>query len=624
MSSSALRLTRTPVSGGADIAAIEAQGYERFMPFQSLGDALEHVAEVYPTRPALTYLPSAEVDVPPEVLSYGALMERLRQTANLLNALGVDDHHAVAFLLPPVPAAYLALLGGAMAGRVCPINFLLSTDHVAGLLVAASAKVLLIQRATEELQLAVDVERLKQLCPSLQHVVWVGDQAGDFGDLVAQQPGDALTFSRSVGADTVAAYFHTGGTTGAPKLALHTHGNQLHAAWSAAQFYATTEEDAIINGFPLFHVAGAFVFGLSTLLSGGNVVLPTALGMRNAAFVKRYWQFVERHQVTLLAAVPTVLSTLLSVEVGGSNISTVRALLTGGSPLPDELAAAFQQRLGIRVRNILGMTECAGVVSVEPFLAERTPGSCGLRLPFTTVCAIEDAVDDAEQLPPGATGILALCGPNVGPGYLDVASDGGTFLKGGWLATGDIGRVDVDERIYITGRAKDVIIRSSHNIDPRTIEDALMLDDRVLFAAAVGEPDEYAGEVPVAFVVLKPSEEVEPEALLALARPHISERPAWPKRLTLLDALPTTAVGKVYRPALRARATEMAFRERLHERGLSAQVEVRAVESKKAIELRFKVGRGGAVTCAKQIEEMMVPFAIAFQIEGPQALASVR
>jgi fatty-acyl-CoA synthase len=147
--------------------------------------------------------------------------------------------------------------------------------------------------------------------------------------------------------------------------------------------YGTRPTDVILNGFPLFHVAGSFVFGLSTLLAGGEVVLPTRTGLRNAAFMGRFGEFVERFGVSLLAAVPTVIAGLLALNLESHRLRSVRALLTGGSPLPDELAAAFEGRHGIPVRNILGMTESAGVISIEPLAAPRTRGSCGLALPFT-------------------------------------------------------------------------------------------------------------------------------------------------------------------------------------------------------------------------------------------------
>lgn len=611
---------RPPIEGPDDLAVIEAEPYAAYQPFASLGEALESVCARHAGRTAITYLPSADLAQPPLRWRYADLIRRLRQAANLFRALGVDDDHAVAFLLPAVPAAYLALLGGALAGRACPINYLLSPEHVAELLRACNARVAVVMAPCAELDLGVSEEALRARCPGLAHVLWVHEDAATPGGFDAQldaQPADRLAFDRATGLDAIAACFHTGGTTGAPKLAQHTHGNQLHAAWSAARAWAADERDVVFNGFPLFHVAGAFVYGLSTLLAGGNVVLPTLTGLRNKAFIARYWQFVEREGATLLAAVPTVMSTLLAIDPAGARLDSVRALLTGGSPLPDELAASFEQRLGIPVRNILGMTECAGVIALEPTAAPRTPGACGLRTPFTQVCAVDEA--SLRPLPAGATGVLAVRGPQVSPGYADPACDGGTFIGDGWLVTGDVGHVDVDGRVFVTGRAKDVIIRSGHNIDPRAIEDALMAHPDVVFAAAVGEPDEYAGELPVAFVVLAPGAPRDVDALLAAVRRDIPERPAIPKRLTLLDALPTTAVGKVYRPALRRLAHEQAFRERLAARGLGARVEVSAREADKAIVLDFALAPNADDACAAEVRAMMAGFAIRYELVTAQA-----
>ena len=608
-----------PLASQSDIEAIEAAGFGAYQPYETVLEALEHVAAIHGARPAITWLPSADPADAATVWTYAQLLHRVRQTANLLRELGVDDDHAVAFLLPAIPAAYLALLGGETAGRVCPINYLLDTDHIAELIDAAGARVLIALAPCMELDIAAKAARLRSMCPRLERVLWVrGDPADDdsFETLLGRNPGDDLTFARGTSRDTVAAYFHTGGTTGAPKLAQHTHGNQLHCACSAALFFAADERDVIINGFPLFHVAGSFVFGLSTLLSGGNVVLPTLLGMRNAAFVQRYWQFVQAHRVTLLAAVPTVISALLNTDRAGADVGSVRALLTGGSPLPDELAAAFERQLGIPVRNILGMTECAGVISIEPFHAPRVPGSCGLRLPFTKVCAVAEGPGPIRVLGAGETGILAVSGPNVGPGYTDTARNAGTF-ESGWLVTGDIGHVDTDGRIFITGRAKDIIIRSGHNIDPGVIEEALLRHPEVLHAAAVGEPDEYAGEVPVAFVVLRPGSMLDADALLREAAPRIPERPAVPKRVTLIEAMPMTAIGKVYKPALRLRAVEQALRERLDRAGLADRVTLRAEEAPRGIVVCFSTSGADTQRDASAIEALMAPFVLQYRIDRP-------
>ena len=203
---------------------------------------------------------------------------------------------------------------------------------------------------------------------------------------------------------------------------------------------------------------------MSTLLAGGEVVLPTRTGLRNAAFMARFGEFVERYGVTLLAAVPTVIAGLLAMNLDRHKLRSVRALLTGGSPLPDELAAAFEVQQATPVRNILGMTESASVISIEPLASERTPGSCGLPLPCSEVRAVDA---DGTSLPAGQSGILRIRGPNVSPGYTDAQRDAGTF-EDGWLVSGDIGHVDSEGRVFVTGRAKDVIIRGAHRKRPAT------------------------------------------------------------------------------------------------------------------------------------------------------------
>ena len=537
---------------------------------------------------------------------------------SLAGEAGADTLPRVALLLPAIPQAYFALWGAEAAGVACPLNYLLDLDHLAELIDRAGANLLVALGPHPELDIWPRALALQARCPGLRRVLAVhlgdgpaADGALDFDTARAAQPASDWSPARPVEAGTLAALFHTGGTTGAPKLAQHSHGNQLHAAWSAAQLYAMDERDVILNGFPLFHVAGSLVFGLSTLLSGGEVVLPTLLGLRNPRFVARYWQAVAEHGVTLLAAVPTVIAMLMALDPPAAGAHAVRALLTGGSPLPPELAEAFERRCGIPVRNILGMTECAGIVSVEPFLAPRVPGSCGLRLPFSRVEAV---AADGSVCAPGEPGVLRLRGPHVGAGYTDPARNAGSFSADGWLGSGDIGHVDAEGRVFVTGRAKDVIIRGGHNIDPALVEEALMRHPAVAFAAAVGAPDERAGEVPVAFVALKPGAAVDGAALIDFARAHIAEPPALPKRVDVLPALPMTAIGKVYKPALRLRAIERVLGERLAAAGLAQQVRLQGRDEAAGLFLAVTPAPGMAAEAVVGLEAdvraLMGPFAI--------------
>jgi len=600
-------MKRFRIASLADIEDIESRPYDSFMAHGNVYAALSDAADRHPSRTALSYVEDPQQPESTRRWSYRAFIEDVRRAAKLFGSLSGPAQPRVAMLLPAIPQAYFTLWGAEAAGVVCPINYLLDAEHIAELIRASNANILVALGPSPELDIWSRVAGLRAQCPGLQHVLAVGsgadlEEAISFDTALANQtPGGFDPDGLDV-PNRLAALFHTGGTTGAPKLAQHTHGNQLHSGWSAAQMYAMDEHDVIVNGFPMFHVAGSIVYGLSALLSSAEIVLPTLLGMRNARMVSRYWEVVERHRVTLLAAVPTVMSTLLTVDPAGASLASVRALLTGGSPLPPELAVAFEDRFRVPVRNILGMTECAGVVSIEPALAERVAGSCGMRLPFTSVEAVfEGSGHEVRVCPPGAPGILRLRGPNVGPGYTDARRNAGTLSEDGWLNTGDIGHVDARGRVFITGRAKDLIIRSGHNIEPSVIEEALMRHPQVQFAAAVGEPDEYAGEMPVAFVVLKPDATVAVEELLEFVKPHIPERPAHPKRIDVLEGLPLTAVGKVYKPGLRLRAIERVIADRFARDGLSDRVEVR--------------GRDGA--SGLSVEMIPAPGVDVAEIDGP-------
>ena len=160
--------------------------------------------------------------------------------------------------------------------------------------------------------------------------------------------------------------------------------------------------------------------------------------------------------------------------------------------------------------------------------------------------------------------MILVKAPNVFPGFLDPEATRKTFTGDGWLATGDVGWLDEEGRLHLSGRAKDLIIRSGHNIDPKVIEDALEAHPAVQLSAAVGAPDAYAGELPVAFAVLMPDAgAVDEDELLDRTRGGVDEPPARPKSVTILPAMPTTNVGKIFKPELRRLAAERTVREQL-------------------------------------------------------------
>jgi fatty-acyl-CoA synthase len=606
---------RIPIRGPADLDAIERSGLQAFLPSATPFGLIEDIARKFPDRCALHYLAAIGDPSRDTRISYAAFARKIRQAANLFRRLGVGPGDSVALLMPHVPASQIALWGAEIAGRACPINPMLRPEHIIALLTAAGAKVAVVLGENGDMDIWNAVVPALREAGCVSHILHAdadgptNNSDGCFEELAARENADRLDFAPFGTPDAIAAYFHTGGTTGAPKLALHTHRNQAFVARGVAAMYHLGADDVLINGFPLFHVAGAFVYGLSVLSAGGTLLIPTRLGMRNRTFVGSIWKQVEAHRVTAIGGVPTVISALNAVAVD-ADISSLRVMLTGGSPLPTELADAFERGTGKPVRNILGMTECAGVVTIEPCLAPRTPGSTGLRLPFTEVKVFrrsEDTVDFSSPCGIGESGIVALRGPHVGPGYSDTRRNAGTFEQG-WLISGDLGHLDAEGRLFITGRAKDVIIRGSHNIDPSTIEDALLQHPAVAIAAAIGQPDAYAGELPVAFVTLKAGAAVSGEELRAFIEPIVSEPAALPKYVAVLPDLPVTPIGKIYKPALRVLATRRAIEGALGGAGLAAaSFEIAASETETVI---YVGSEEAAATAKRALQGMPIRYDI--------------
>lgn len=564
------------LTSATDIAALEARGFDSVYPAQTPYDMLAASAARAPGATAIRFLRDADDPARDLSLTYADLLGHIHAAANLFRDMGVGPEDAVAILAPHTPSAQIALWAAEVAGRACPINLMLRPDHIAGLFAAAGVKLAVVIGVNDDHDIwAPLVDGLRAAGVTLPILACDADAScvgADemFEELVAAHLGAPLGFKIAGDQHALAAFYHTGGTTGAPKLVRHSRLNQAHVARSCALMHDLRNDDVVLNGFPLFHVAGAFVYGLSTLSAGGTLLIPGRLGMRNRAFTATIWQQVARHRITTLGVVPTVMSAFNGVAVD-ADISCLRKVLTGGSPLPPELAEAFERKTGAPVRNILGMTECAGTIAVEPVHAPRTPNAAGFALPFTKVAILPAGPGDPDTtrpLPRGETGVIALRGPNVAGGYTDPARNAGTFTPDGWLISGDLGHLDAEGRLYVTGRQKDIIIRGGHNIDPQGIEDALLAHRDVRDAAAVGMPDAYAGELPVAFVALHPGAGTDAAGLLDFLRARIEEPAALPKRIEIIEALPVTPIGKIFKPALRRIACDWALRAALADCGI--------------------------------------------------------
>lgn len=397
-----------------------------------------------------------------------------------------------------------------------------------------------------------------------------------------------------------------------PKLVVHTHQNQLAAAYGGAAAAGLKATDVITNGLPMFHVAGSIFCSLSQLLAGAEIVILSAAGFRNPAMIANFWRIVERHRVSIVCAVPTALAAILAQETGDADISSIRLVMSGASALPRSVAELAERVTGREVRELLGMTETGGISATEAVWHERVLGSAGHPIPFVEMEARRLSTDGdlGRRCDAGEVGVLVIRGPNVTHGYLNPVHNAGAYLHDGWLVSGDLGYLDATGRVFITGRAKDLIIRSGHNIDPAMIEDAYLGHPAVAAAAAVGMPDAYAGELPVIFVVLKPGHALSVDALQTFAERRIHERPAFPKRLFVVESLPMTGVGKIFKPALRNRCAEALFAEILGSepiRSLSASEDARRG---RLLEIELDVVAPQRAPAQRRIEQILAPYGV--------------
>lgn len=580
-----------------DIEQIEAVALsERDLP-PSTFELIRRTASAQPDAPALSFILQGNGEETPLRLSYAELLGKLTQTANAFHRLGLRPGKAVSFLLPNLPQTHYTIWGGEAAGIVNAINPLLDPEHIAELIHASDSELLVTLAPFPGTDLWDKVQALRGQLPELKAILCV-DMANllpepqrsalkaqrgawpegvlDFDETIAACPNDHLESGRIIAADDVASYFHTGGTTGTPKLAPHSHGNEVAMAYSMNLVTRFGPGDVTLCGLPLFHVNGVVVTGLAAFIGGAEVLLATPQGYRNTTLIGNFWKVIERHRVSFFSGVPTIYAGLLQVPSEGHDLSSLKYALCGAAPMPVDLIRQFEAKTGLTLIEGYGLTEGTCGSCANPPAGERRPGSIGLRMPYCEV-SIKVLDDQGRYLRDAAQneiGNLCIRGATVFKGYLQTSKNAGIWVDGDWFNTGDLGRVDADGYIWLTGRSKDLIIRGGHNIDPQMIEEALHKHPAVAMAAAVGKPDEKAGELPVVYVQLKPGNQASEAELLEHAAAHIPERAAIPKNAWIVDAIPLTAVGKTFKPALRFDAIARVYQSDLAELHPAIRVEV--------------------------------------------------
>jgi fatty-acyl-CoA synthase len=611
----------------SDIEEIEKVPLSKRIQAKSTYELIEKGASVNLDAVAMSFLRDGDAYLEPQQVTYRQFMAKIRQTANMLADMGVGPKDVVTYLLPNLPQTHYVLWGAETAGIANPINPLLEAETIRDICQAAGTKVLVALGDFPGSDIWHKVEAIRNGIPGLEAVVRVmgPSEASEgiygFEETLERYAGDRLTFDRRIDPEDIASLYHTGGTTGRPKLAQRTHYNEVVLTWD---LMATTElqpGEAVMVGLPLFHCNGTCITGLLPFSLGGQVVILSPSGYREKSIMVNFYKIVEHFKPVFFSCVPTVLSVLLDIPVGEADISSLKYLVCGAAPLSVELFRRFEEHSRMKILEGYGLTESTCASCVNPKDGERKVGSVGLRLPYQKVKVMildheGKYVRDAET---GEIGVVCISGPTVFKGYVEEVHNRGIWVEGGGFNTGDMGRMDEDGFLWLTGRSKELIIRGGHNIDPATIEEPLYRMEGVKMAAAVGRPDAHAGEVPVAYVELSEETPLTREEIMEWARSRIGERAAVPKEVYIVDRIPLTAVGKIFKPALRWDATRRTYAQELEALGdLAERVEVTVAEDKvhgTEATISVKASKGAdPETIRKRVAEILARYTVHYEV----------
>jgi long-chain acyl-CoA synthetase len=510
----------------------------------SLYDLFRQAAEEHRGRNALSFYGTT--------FEFGRLHALVEKMAASLAAAGVSKGDRVALMLPNCPQYVISFFAtvrlGAIVTQINPMYVEREIEHI---LNDSGAEAIVVYAAV--------YERVKAVLPdsNLKTVIVV-----DFGDEPAGLDAGHHTFGNflSVDADPppdveidpaedVAALQYTGGTTGVSKGAMLTHRNLVANVQQAIDVFVRNPDQftgrRCVGALPFFHIYGltcVMLFGIK--LGVEQVLLPRfEVGEALAVF--------ENSRPTMFSGVPTMYMALLASgeDLRKHHLHDVMIFNSGGSALPVNLKRSFEERVGKPLFEGYGLSEASPVThNNPPFLGEGREGSIGIPIPSTDA-RIVDVETGETEMPVGESGELIIKGPQVMKGYLNMPEETARTLKGGWLHTGDVAKMDEDGYFFIVDRKKDMIVTSGSNVYPREVEEILFEHPDVAEAVAIGVPDDYRGETVKAFVVKRSGATTTEEEILAFCKERLAPYKA-PRTVEFRDDLPKSAVGKLLRRVL--------------------------------------------------------------------------
>ncbi len=479
------------------------------------------------TAPERRYL----TDNAGEIVTYGALLQNSRQYAQALTSLGAQPGDRVAVQTDKTVHSVFLFFGTLAAGCVyLPLNTAYTAHEVKYFLEDAEPAILIC-----------GAKNLPELAPVAKQGVMTLD-SGDTGtivDLAAMQTADFASIDRN--ADDLAAILYTSGTTGLSKGAMLSHRNLLSNALTLIDTWRISPDDCLLHALPIYHTHGLFVGAGTMALAGASMIY---LPRFDAAEVLR-----RLPEATMLMGVPTYYSRLLAEPgLDKAFVSNIRLFISGSAPLSAQSHKDFQKRTGHAILERYGMTE-TNMNTSNPYDRERRPGAVGMPLADVEL-RIADPKAGAE-LSRGETGSIEIRGPNVFRGYWrNQEKTAAAFRRDGFFITGDLGRIDEDEYLWIVGRDKDLIISGGFNVYPAEVENELDAIDGVAESAVIGAPHPDFGEGVVAVVVPREAAALTETAIIDSLSGRLA-RYKLPKQVFFSAALPRNTMGKVQKNNLR-------------------------------------------------------------------------
>ncbi|GAC1420723.1 MAG: acyl--CoA ligase [Burkholderiaceae bacterium] len=480
-------------------------------------------------QPNGNYLVAPEPDL---TMTFGQLQARCRDLTQYLLDQGLQPGDKVALLMHN-GFQTARLFVGVMYGGFCitPLNLLAQASQLEYVLNHSDAKLVFV--ASDQ------VERLNAAMRNIDRDIKVVACDVDAPEFLPIH--NAPLRLSEIAAEDDALMMYTSGTTGQPKGVVLANRSVVAGGEFVSAAHALTSRDRVLGSLPLYHINAQIVVATAPLIHGGSIVLPH----RFAA--STFWQAVVDYQCTWINVVPTIIAYLLQGPdpvKAGLDLGRVRFCRSASAPLPPDQHRAFEEKFKIGIIETMGLTETAAPAFTNPLdPSRRKIGSPGQA--YGNEAKIIDG--SGAAVAPGTTGEILIRGPNVMKGYYKNPQETAkTLTADGWLHTGDLGHLDADGFVFITGRIKELIIKGGENIAPREIDEALLKHPAVLEAAAVGIPDVNYGQEIMVCIVLKPGHSCTADDLSAFCKVELGPYKT-PRVMRFVDELPKGPSGKVQR-----------------------------------------------------------------------------